>query len=240
MQLNNSRQFAWDLGKGLADIFAPARCMGCLREGEWLCSACSREIIFSPLVCVGCGKQQPQGRVCQECRKKMALTGVVSVGVYGSDLLRRGVHWLKFKGIVDVAPALAYLMAARITTIAPLAELRRTTALVPVPLHSSRLKQRGFNQSELLAHELSKWLDLPMWPIVQRRKKTWTQAMLPADLRADNVRAAFELKEEEKLAAERYIVVDDVTTSGATLSAVADLLWDGGTKEVWGLTVMRG
>ena len=64
--------------------------------------------------------------------------------------------------------------------------------------------------------------------------------MLPADLRADNVRGAFELKQQEKLAAERYIVIDDVTTSGATLSAVADLLWDGGTKEVWGLTVMRG
>jgi len=240
MQLKDSQQLVWDLGKSLVDIFAPPRCMGCLREGEWLCSRCQREIIMAPLVCVGCGKQQPQGRVCKTCRKKLALTGAVSVGVYGSDLLRRGVHWLKFKGVVDVAPLLAYLMAARITTIAPLAELRKTTALVPVPLHSSRLKQRGFNQSELLARELSQWLGLPMWPIIQRREKTWTQAMLPADLRADNVRGAFELKQQEKLAAERYIVIDDVTTSGATLSAVADLLWDGGTKEVWGLTVMRG
>lgn len=221
-------------------MVAPARCMGCLREGEWLCSLCQREMLLAPLVCVGCGKLQPQGRVCKACRKKLALTGVLSVGMYGTTTLRRGVHWLKFRGIVEVAPVLAYLMATRITTIAPLAELRRTTVLVPVPLHRTRLKQRGFNQSELIGQALSGWLDLPLWPVVQRRKKTWTQAMLPAELRAENVNGAFELAEQKKQAAERYIVIDDVTTSGATLSAVADLLWDAGTKEVWGLTVLRG
>ena len=240
MLFKDSQQFVRDIGNSLTDMLAPARCMGCLGEGEWLCSTCQREVSFAPLICVGCGKVQPQGRVCKDCRKKIALTGVVSVGLYGSNLLRRGVHWLKFKSITGVAPTLAYLMAARITTIAPLVELRRATTLVPVPLHRSRLRQRGFNQSEVLAKELSQWLGLPMWPIVQRSKKTWTQAMLPSEMRVNNVRDAFALVDKDILAAERYIVIDDVTTSGSTLSAVANLLWDGGTKEVWGLTVLRG
>ena len=227
------------IGSNLIDVIAPPRCMGCLRVGDWLCDEWFRELKQTPLVCVACRKQQPRGKTCRECRRLMSITGVISVGKYESPLLRRGIHWLKFKGVKGVAKPLASLMISRLAVIAPLKQLQYDAALVPMPLYKRRLSERGFNQSLELCDIIGEALNIPVYDIVERSKKTWTQAKLPDSLRNNNVKDAFKIKTRMSVKP-KLIIVDDVTTSGSTLEAVAKLLWAQGVREVWGLTVARG
>lgn len=214
--------------------------MGCLREDIWLCNSCFSGLETAPLSCVGCGIEQPRGKTCLECRKSISLTGVISVGKYESPLLRRGVYWLKFKGVKDVAKPMANLMISRMTVISPLQQLQQSAALVPVPLHKKRMLERGFNQSLELCEIVSAALKIPVWDIALRTKQTWTQAKLPDALRNKNVKDAFKVKAGAKISRSKLIIIDDVTTSGSTLDAVAKPLWAKGVKEIWGLTVARG
>lgn len=214
--------------------------MGCLRVDDWLCDKCFSGFKIASLSCVGCGREQPRGRTCLDCRRLISLTGVISVGKYESPLLRRGVYWLKFKGIKDVAKPLANLMISRMAAISPLQQLQQSAALVPVPLHKRRILERGFNQSLELCEIINQGLKIPVWDIVERTKQTWTQAKLPDAQRSDNVKDAFKIKADTKISRSKLIIVDDVTTSGSTLDAVAKVLRVKGVKEIWGLTIARG
>lgn len=168
----------------------------------------------------------------------MPLAGVISAGGYGSDCLRRGVHWLKFRGVTAVAKPLSALLADVLPLIAPLPALAKQAVLVPIPLHSRRLRQRGFNQSLEIAEALSQQTGIPVAHGLVKAKVTWAQTDLPHDMRQENVAEAFALK--ETLPNKRYILlVDDVTTTGSTLMAAAHVLKTA-TNQIWGVTVARG
>jgi competence protein ComFC len=170
--------------------------------------------------------------------------GVVSAGSYQLPSLQRGVRWLKFKGIQTVAPALAQLLLPRLLLIGTLEELRKHAILLPIPLHPRRARERGFNQSALLAEFIARDTGIPVAHLLERQRATWAQSHLPVELRADNIRNSFKLTEtwsahfqgERSLA----ILVDDVTTSGATLTAAASALSPIHFRQIWGLTVARG
>jgi ComF family protein len=112
--------------------------------------------------------------------------------------------------------------------------------LVPVPLHSRRLRERGYNQSNLLAQELGKLIDIPVIDGSLRRiKDSLPQARTTTiDERRENVEEAFACQDKE-LKAKNIILVDDVCTSGATLEACAVALKAGGAISVWGFTLAR-
>lgn len=214
--------------RALQRLVAPARCMTCLREGMWLCAACAVELPdFPPM----------------RYEKESALTGMVSAGSYGSEYLRRGIGWLKFRGVQDLAPVLAGLVAPKLAAIAPLAQLRAEAVLIPIPLHRRRLRQRGFNQSLVIAQALSEQTGVPIADILMRKHATLAQAQLPHELRAENVEDAFELS--GSIPNKKYLLIlDDVSTTGSTLlaaaSAFAQALADKQGKQVWGVTVARG
>jgi ComF family protein len=112
--------------------------------------------------------------------------------------------------------------------------------LVPVPLHSRRLRERGYNQSNLLAQELGKLIDIPVIDGSLRRiKDSLPQARTTTiDERRENVKEAFTCQGEE-LKEKHVILIDDVCTSGATLEACAVALKAGGAISVWGFTLAR-
>jgi len=165
--------------------------------------------------------------------------GVLYVGSYGSAWLKRGISWLKFKGVRGVAPTLSSLAIPRLLNIAPLSQLREQAQLIPIPLHRTRLRQRGFNQSYDIAAALSIMTDIPINPALLRERATRTQAKLPHELRSHNIQDAFTIDSSVTLAP-IAIIVDDVTTTGATLNAAASVLKKGGAKQLWGLTLARG
>ena len=141
------------------------------------------------------------------------------------------IHALKYERRRTIAPRLGALMRERGGDL-----LRDATVVVPVPLHPRREYQRGFNQAEDLAKELA----VPMVPLLRRIVYTRSQIELPKDQRLENVRNAFGVRAPAAGAIPRIVVVvDDVSTTGATLEACARVLKGAGVKEVRALTAAR-
>jgi ComF family protein len=153
-----------------------------------------------------------------------------AIGAY-DGALRAIVHALKYDGRRSLAGPLGGLMRDRGADI-----LAGATHAVPVPLHSSRRRERGFNQ----ATDLARPLGLPVVQALQRIRATPTQTSLPAARRHRNVRDAFAATRHARaLGGAIVVLVDDVCTTGATLDACALVLKDRGVAEVRALTAAR-
>jgi competence protein ComFC len=149
-------------------------------------------------------------------------------------VLRRAVHQFKYQHLRGLAPLLATGLHAAVSGRLPEADL-----IVPIPLHPARLRERGFNQSALLARQLSKLTAIPLSETALRRTRQHPSQARAANLAARqvNVRGAF--RADGIPSGCRVILVDDVATSGATLNAAAAALKDGGAGQVHGLTLAR-
>jgi len=112
--------------------------------------------------------------------------------------------------------------------------------LVPLPLHSRRQRERGFNQSEKIALAISDATSIPVVPLLTRPRATWTQSHLPHDLRQHNVQTAFAINGSVPRDRTIAIIIDDVATTGATLSAAALPLKKAGVPIIWGAVIARG
>jgi len=140
------------------------------------------------------------------------------------------VHALKYEGWGDVSNEIADRMA-RLSWPRDVREER--TALVPVPLASARRRQRGYNQSALIASELSRRWRIPVWEqVVARLRETESQTRLTPEERLDNVAGSFRAASEwrEKLRGAHVVLVDDVVTTAATLNTCAKVLYDAGAR----------
>jgi ComF family protein len=157
-----------------------------------------------------------------------------AVGEY-DGCLRDIIHALKYEGRRSIAPTLGALMRSAGAEL-----LRGADVAVPVPLHPRRERSRGFNQAD----DLARALGLPVRPLLRRIRNTTSQIELPKDERQRNVRDAFALRasggsEDPPLHAAVLVLVDDVSTTGATLDACASVLKAAGAKEVRALTAAR-
>jgi len=171
----------------------------------------------------------------------MALIGVVSAGLYQSEHVRRGVHWLKFKGVRAVAPTLAGLLLDQLDMIAPRPWLISRAVLAPIPLHVRRQRQRGFNQAELIAKALGQQSGISYLDLLKRQRATWTQTKLDADRRKENLAGAFVRASDLPAKTKIVLLVDDVTTTGSTLNEAAKVIReDYPDVKAWGVTVARG
>jgi ComF family protein len=173
-------------------------------------------------------------RTCQRCRVvRPSFTAVRSVFVYEAAA-REAVHALKFRGLSAIAPAMATLMAQRLAEWSP-----PVASVVPVPLAGSRRRQRGYNQSELLAKELSRLTGIPLAAkALARSRSTSPQYRLAdRDERRRNVSDAFRRGKEPPQGS--VLLIDDVITTGATLDACARMLLEAGATSVFALTFAR-
>jgi len=153
-------------------------------------------------------------------------------------VVRRAIHELKYRNLKAISGCLAILMANYLKDNKD--NQVHGEVLVPIPLHLRRLRERGYNQSSLLARELGKLIVLPVIDDSLRRlKDSLPQARTTTvEERRRNVARAFACR-DEKLSGRRVILIDDVCTSGATLEACAKALKVAGAVSVWGLTLAR-
>jgi ComF family protein len=200
-----------------------------------VCSSCWSAIVpITPPCCRTCGEPLPTWRSvdderclrCRESRSPIVLAR--SVGAY-EGTLREIVHALKYDGRPTIARHLARRMRSAGAEVLSGADL-----VVPVPLHRSRQRTRGFNQARRLARHLG----VPMLEALVRTRKTASQADLPASRRQTNVRGAFAWRRGD-LEGLTVVLVDDVCTTGATLQACAAVLMAAGAKEVRSLTAAK-
>jgi len=224
-----------------ARLLFPPVCQLCGAPGEFpLCGDCLRALPrIRPPFCQRCGHPLAAPgapfSVCRGCPGEgAAYARARSWGMY-DGLLREAIHTLKFGGRRALARPLGALMAA-VAAADP--HLRGARAIVPVPLHPLRQRERGFNQAQVLADEVGRALGVPVAPrVLVRGRPTPPQAGLRAADRQANVRGAFVLRGTARWA--RVLVVDDVMSTGSTVGECARVLREGGTKEVVVLTLAR-
>lgn len=219
----------------LLDLILPPRCGGCHLPGSWLCAGCRRRIrrLEEPL-CLRCGAELESPRASCGCKGRLrALTRLRSAVAYEGPV-EAAVHRFKYQGWRRLAGPLAQLLAERIVI-----EGLASAAVVPVPLHPQRQRQRGFNQSELLAGELRRRLGLrePRGRLM-RVRATAPQVGKDRAHRWENVRDAFGWR-GPALGGGAMMLIDDVATTGATLEACAAALKAAGAGPVIGVTVAR-
>lgn len=156
---------------------------------------------------------------------------VVSAAIFAPPL-REGIHRFKYESQPQMAEAFGMMMSEAWQTSALQAD-----AFVPVPLHTSRRRERGYNQSELLANVLSRHTKVPMRNWLRRVRHTEQQAHLGAHDRRANVKDAFHA--HAAVHAKRIALVDDVLTTGATLAECALALQQAGASDVIAITLAR-
>ena len=200
-------------------------------EGE-LCLICSERLFTF-------GDQPPAGeeRICGLCRRaRPPYQRAVAFGEYNGEL-RELLHLLKYESMQPAAAFLSGLLAHAIRQL----PLNGQYLLVPVPLHGERLRQRGFNQAELLARAAQRCLGARCRVdagILRRARATDSQTGLTRHQRRANVRGAFRVT-RPAVADQTIVVIDDVFTTGITASECARVLMRAGAKQVFVATVAR-
>ena len=232
----------------ILDLFLPTSCSYCNSPVAdsavpFFCSSCWSDFscIADP-VCPLCGKpfessealSRSPSHHCLSCRQTPpTFDQAVSIG-YFEGPLREAIHQFKYRPCRALGRPLALWMAKNIR---PVGGIDR---IVPVPLHTSRLRQRGFNQALILAYELSRTFSLPLsFDNLQRVRPTRPQVELSGTERIKNVAGAFELRWPGEMRDRDVLLIDDVYTTGATMNECARVLKDAGASRVTALTIAR-
>jgi ComF family protein len=223
--------------KGAAlDFLFPRFCVGCGKEGDFICDSCQASLarIEAP-VCPQCGKPQTDSILCSNCIDWKADIDAIRSPFRFEGVIRKAVHEFKYKNLRAIAGQLAHFLGDYLTENPIHYEV-----LVPVPLHDKRLKERGYNQSALLAKELNRLTGLPVnETCLVRNVYNVPQAKTRnVEERRQNVIGIFSCVNED-LFEKKVLLIDDVTTSGATLNACASALKGTGATSVWGLALAR-
>jgi ComF family protein len=234
-------------GEALLDLFLPRSCAGCqdvwLAAGEGLwCKNCLRELswIRSP-ICPRCGTPYTNSpsapdHLCGECTLSPVPFDTARSAVEHSGVVRDRIHQLKFGGRLHWVPPLADLLAYTFQQACP----GSVDLVLPVPLHVRRLRQRGFNQSALMARALGRRLRLPVhFDILVRTRWTDPQTRLSREERRQNVKGSFCVTVPGGVESKSVLLIDDVYTTGTTLMECSKILKKAGAGEVHALTVTR-
>ena len=232
---------------GLADIVFPFRCVVCgailsNNERNCVCPGCLSRIRFvrSP-ICSCCGfpfiNYEGANHFCSECTSAKQYFSIArSMGRYETPLLDT-IHQFKYKGKIVAGETLGRLMAGfEYDSFS----IEKYSLIMPVPLHRKRLKERGFNQSAILAREIARKHAIRLdFKTLKRTIYTEPQINLGRKQRGINVKGAFKVSDSEKVKGERIILIDDVYTTGSTVRECARALLRSNAAEVAVLTLAR-
>lgn len=229
----------------ILDLILPRRCILCgieLGSGHpktRLCTSCGKTLSpFGQLRCAFCGSISQNGRTCAPCRRHHHLDRLLVACNYGRPPIIRIVKECKYRFIEDLARDMARIMIERFGS----STISVDTLIVPVPLHPKRLRWRGFNQAEVIAKTLAKHFKVEVVPsILYRTSLAKPQAdILNRYERIKNIAGAFGIRHPEVVAGRPVVLVDDVSTTGATLDACATLLKSAGATDVTAMVFARG
>lgn len=218
--------------KRLQSLLFPPACRLCgtpTGPDERLCHSCCADLPWLTNSCTVCARPLAatnNSTLCGHCQQHPPVFDHTTAPLRYDAPVDYLVQRLKFSGELAAAALLAQLFVNRLGQSADLPGL-----LVPVPLHASRLRTRGYNQSTELARHIGRSLELPVsFHTCKRHRKTETQSLLPTSKRENNLRGAFIAS--KKPGATHVAIVDDVMTSGHTVNELARVLKDAGVLRV--------
>lgn len=234
---SNGRTLVKTLGTDLLDFIFPGYCYICNvslhSPDKYLCSSCLEKMPALPTpFCSSCKiflDDLPAGHNCER-----PLHSVYSLWTYAEGV-ETLVHKFKYEGKVGLGKRLGQFLAQQLSTQSFWAEIE---TLVPVPLHPSRKRERGYNQAEVLAQSIAGCTEVKLLSKALRRyRNTQDQTHLSAAQRKENVRDAFQVSERIDFSKKTIMLVDDVITTGATLNECAKTLKQNGAKKVYACTL---
>jgi competence protein ComFC len=227
----------------LLNLLFPIECSGCGKEDVWLCHDCLLKLpLGRNTECFFCGKINSQGSTCPACAANYALDGVFVCANYNDHVIGELIKKLKYsfaRELGEVMAEIAERLLKKLSAESRLGKIKLDKFIVtPIPLHQQRYNWRGFNQSELIARDLSRRLGLAYQDTLIRIKNKTPQAKLDGAERRQNIIGCFSTK--ENLAGKKIILLDDVATTGSTLNEAAGVLKSAGAAKVWGLVIAKG
>lgn len=222
------------------DLIFPKACIGCGKEGTYICSNCVTKVRLAKPICPYCEKSSIDGVTHARCLRKFGLDGLVSVWEY-EGVIRRAVLALKYRYSTEVGKELSDLFVSAMKSQNTKYLIPDTGLVVPIPLYWYRQNARGFNQ----AIEIGKAVAAQMgWKFVSdllvKKRSTFSQVELKGDERRQNLKDVFAINLDSNLELpDSILLFDDVFTTGSTLKEATKVLKRAGAKKAWGLTIAR-
>ncbi len=207
--------------KNLLDFIWPQFCLGCNREGSVCCAYCLNDIILKEQANIKWPENDLYFEECLVCCD------------YQSQIVQKILKQYKYSYLENMADFLVTILEKQ----ARRAGLAQNTIISNVPLHNKKKKQRGFDQTEILAKKLAKRLDLKYSPLLKRIKQTKTQAQLSKIDRQKNVKGVFEALGTSDT--RPVLLIDDIATTGSTLNQASLALKNIGYKKIICLVIAK-
>lgn len=225
--------------KLILDTLFPIRCIGCQEYDHWICKDCHKTFpTLTEQHCFICKENITEnGEICFTCSQnsEINLKSVFIASTYQNKFLQKTVHYFKYRFVEKVGEPLALLIAQTLQhSNHPTPDI-----IIPVPLHKKRLHWRGFNQAEVLAQELDLKIPIVTNILIRHQNTTPQVKMKNRKQRLENLNNAFTVENIEKIKGKKILLIDDIITTGATLSVCADILQKAGAKEVRALVIAR-
>lgn len=226
---------------GLYDLIYPPKCIICGElNPHYLCASCIGKIDPVPRpFCLRCG-HPTHGLTCRTCwGRSRSFTAARASGDYGG-VLKQAIHDFKYGGMRALADPLAHQMYLYLTTRSDI-PWRRADFIAPVPIHHTRERVRGYNQSGLLAENLSKMTGIPLDDgAVIRHRRTRPQVELSRRERLINLRSAFSVPEPDRVKGRTVLLIDDVATTCSTIRECSRTLISAGAHHVYAVCLAFG
>ncbi len=224
-------RFAW----GGLDLLFPPACGGCGKPGWRWCESCQASAVpIADPLCSICGKPLPHAGLCPDCCALPPPFTALRSWLIFEGPIRKAIHRLKYQRDLGLGDALAVHLADYASRLDWQAEI-----ILPVPLGEKRLRERGYNQVGSVAWPLAMLMGWQYLPRALRRvRETASQVGLSEQARRQNVQGAF-WADPEQVRDRTVILMDDVATTGSTLSASAQALLQAGASRVYALTIAR-
>ena len=218
----------------MLDLLFPPVCGGCSKPGSRWCMDCQKRVnILDGILCEICGLPQDKPGVCGTCLAERPRFRALRAWAVFSGPIQPALHRLKYRRDVSMGDAFASQMMPFVRSLN-----WKIDVVIPVPLGRQRLKERGYNQVGMIAKPLALALGMRYAPDgLMRRKETRSQVGLTKVERKANVQNAFQAG--VGMNRKSILIMDDVSTTGSTLSAGAEALYSAGATDVYALTVAR-
>lgn len=221
----------------LLELVFPKACLVCSKEDPaWICTSC--HLALTPKTLRSCPMclATAEPFLCSPCRSTTSLSSLTYCFSYEDKRIARLIHALKYQNI----QALSQFFAQKIFQTISYYPFNNDWVIVPVPLHWQRKNERGYNQSELIAQELSPLVQLEVeTQALIRTHYTKTQTKFSKEERKKNLLESFAVKFPEKIKNKNILLLDDVATTLATLETCAETLKKSGAQNVWAVTIAR-
>lgn len=231
----------------LSQVIFPPQCLGCAEiipsvTGQIFCRDCAQHVHYiTGSICPICGTTFPdspaENHLCEDCLEKQPYFSQARAVFCYEAVILDTIHQFKYKRNIATGEILADFMADY-----PFPDITFDdySLIIPVPLHVKRLRERGFNQSLILARRLAKIKKIPVdFFVLKRHRFTSTQTRSNKQERKHNIRGAFDVSGTKTIAGHNILLIDDVLTTGATVNECSKTLLRAGAKKVSVLTLAR-